>query len=62
MIVKGTVLMNFEIDLDVDDISEDAMTMYESDLLIAEAINDLMPRGFYVESDIHVTSSSKTKI
>lgn len=59
MLVKGTVLMNFEVEVDAEDISEDAMTMYESDMLIAQAIDDIMPEGFYVESDIHVIESIK---
>lgn len=57
--VRGTVLMNFEVELDVDDISTDSMSMYESDALIAKAIDEKMPHGFYVESDIHVTESQK---
>lgn len=56
MKVKGTVLVNFEINLEENDISEDSMTMYESDLLIAKEIDRLLPKGFDVESDIHVSS------
>lgn len=56
MKVKGTVLINFEIDLEENDISEDSMTMYESDLLIAKEIDRLLPKGFDVESDIYVSS------
>ena len=60
MKVRGTVLMNFEVEVDVEDISTDSMTMYESDTLIAKAIEDKMPLGFSVESDIHVIETKKS--
>ena len=59
MIVKGTVLINFEVKLDADDISTESMSVYDSDVLIAKAIDDKMPSGFYVESSIHVDETEK---
>lgn len=60
MIVKGTALVSYVVELEgVEDISGDAMDMYDSDELIADAINLKMPSGFYVKGDIRVISSSK---
>lgn len=54
MKVEGTVTINYSVNLDVNDISEDAMDMYDSDVLIAKEIDKLLPRGFYVEGEINV--------
>lgn len=54
MKVEGTVTINYSVNLDVDDISEDAMDMYDSDVMIAKEIDRLLPRGFYVEGEISV--------
>ena len=62
MKVVGTVLIKYEVEVDADDISEDAMSLYDSDVLITKAIDDKLPRGFYVESDIRVTSPTKAKV
>lgn len=59
MIVKGTVLISYEIKLEnVDDISEDAMSLYESDKLIAQRIDSALPPNFNVEGEIRVNTSS----
>lgn len=52
MKVKGTVVINFEVDVDVDDISTESMDMYESDLLLTKAIEKKYKVS--VENDIHV--------
>lgn len=58
MRVQGTVLINYDIKLDgINDITEDAMPMYEPDILIAKEIDRHLPNGFYVEGDIYVRSS-----
>jgi hypothetical protein len=54
MWVKGTVLVEFRVEVDAEDISEDAMSMYESDEILAREINMKLPSGFYVEGDIRV--------
>lgn len=59
MKIKGTVLMNFEIELDVDDISENSMTMYESDLLIVEVLKKEISSKLDIEGDINVISTHK---
>ena len=61
MKVKGTVTINFEVNIDADDISTNSMSMYESDVLIAKAIDDILPHGCYVEGDIHVVKTIKTE-
>lgn len=61
MIVKGTVLINYEIKLEnVDDISEDTMSLYESDRLIAKSIDSALPPNFNIEGEIRVNTTSDT--
>lgn len=62
MKVTGTVVIEFEIDLQVEDISQDTMSMYESDVLIAQAIDQKLPKGLQVEGDIRVLKSYKEEI
>jgi len=57
--VKGTVIINYEVSIDKEDISQDSMPLYDSDYLIAQAINSNLPKGYSVESDITVESTEK---
>ena len=59
MIVEGTVLIKYKVEIDAEDISEDAMDMYDSDILIERAIDKKLPLGFWVEDDIRVNKTTK---
>jgi hypothetical protein len=59
MKVIGTVKIRYEVDIEAEDIATDAMDLYESDLLIAEAIDRKLPIGMWVESDVFVSEIKK---
>lgn len=57
--VEGTVTVRYKVEVDVADLSEDAMTMDESDSLISKAIDKQLPSTLMVEGDIRVHSSKR---
>jgi hypothetical protein len=59
MFVKGTVLIEFSVDVGTEDISTSSMTIQESDRLLTEAINTKLPSGFEVLNDICVKETRK---
>ncbi|GLY11358.1 hypothetical protein [Pseudobacillus badius] len=62
MKVTGTVTIRYEVNVEVDDISQEAMSLYESDTLIAKAIDKKLPVGFWVEDDIRVQKTEKNNL
>lgn len=59
MKVIGTAVIRFEIEIGAEDLSENSMTMYESDELIAHELDKKLPVGMYVNGDIFVDKTIK---
>ncbi|MEK4030849.1 hypothetical protein MKZ02_20225 [Pseudobacillus sp. FSL P4-0506] len=59
MKITGTVTIRYEVTVEADDISQKVMSLYESDTLIAKAIDKKLPVGFWVEDDIRVQKTEK---
>ncbi|MEH6431905.1 hypothetical protein V7759_20960 [Bacillus sp. H7(2023)] len=55
--VSGTVTISYVVDIDAEDISEDAMDMYNSDVLIADAIEEKY--NVIVNGDVFVKRTEK---
>jgi len=57
--VTGTATINYEVNIDKEDISELVMSLCDSDCLITQAIEANLPEKYSVESDIVVKSTEK---